>query len=140
MIYVEEKGFSRQFELLEFLSENESLNLCGWLYPESKAPKIAGYSVSENTELEAVTAYENGFKPFHTEVAQANQESINRFKSSEPEVKSNLDSIALYKSGSAFWVACTIGHEGMCLVRDTEMLANLTKAGFNASNEAPSWW
>jgi len=139
MIYVEEKDFVRQIELLGFLSSIQPLSICAWQYPESKEKSILN-SALQRSDLESVTTYENGFVPFHTEPAQCTTDFLETVKSSKQSITSNCDSLALYKSGSNNWLAATIGHEGMCLVKDQALLNKLLSAGFSASLEAPSWW
>ncbi|WP_101757327.1 hypothetical protein [Oceanicoccus sp. KOV_DT_Chl] len=141
MIYVEEKDFSRQIQLLSFLAGSTELSICAWLYPESSASKLASFEVTENTKsLIPVTTYENGFQPNCTSLVPANESSINTFRSAHSELKKNCDSLALYKNSESSWLAATIGHEGMCLVQDDNLLNSLLQAGFSASSEAPSWW
>ena len=139
MIYVQEKDFPRQIELLGFISSIQPLSICAWQYPESKEKTILNISL-QRSELEPVTTYENGFVPFHTEPAQCTTEFLKTVKSSKQSIASNCDSSALYSSGSNSWFAATIGHEGMCLVKDHALLNKLLSAGFAASLEAPSWW
>ena len=141
MIYVEEKSFDRQIELLSHLSAVEQLNVCAWLYPESSAEKLAEFNVNSfASKLVPVTTYENGFSPVHTELVSASPESMSAFRAAEKELSTNCDSIALYKENDLSWYAATIGHEGMCLVQDQSLLQGLIRAGFKASSEAPSWW
>lgn len=141
MIYVEEKDFARQMELLSFLAQTTDLNVCAWLYPESSATTIAGNIVIENSlNLVPVTTYENGHLPSLTQFVKANQSSISKYSAAQTELKKNCDSVTLYKENDLSWFAATIGHEGMCLVQDNKQITNLINAGFAASLEAPSWW
>jgi hypothetical protein len=87
-----------------------------------------------------VTKYENGFIPRNTSLVPANKESIGRFAGATAELKKNCDSVTLYKNGKSSWLLATIGHEGMCILQDNTLLTSLVKAGYKASNEAPSWW
>ncbi len=141
MIYVEEKEFSRQVELLSLLAKANRCRISAWLYPESAVKEVAGYSVmNNNSELLSVTTYENGHIPVCTTPVPADSKSIKAFSVSKLDVKKNCDSLALYKDGELSWYAATIGHEGMCLVSDERQMSNLIAAGFNASTRAPSWW
>ena len=139
MIYVQEKDFSRQIELIGFLSSLLPLSICAWQYPESKVKTLLNSSL-QRSNLEPVTTYENGFVPFHTQLVNCTKSTLETIQSSLSVLTSNCDSLALYKNGYTNWVAATIGHEGMCLVKDNELYAKIKAAGFAASKEAPSWW
>jgi len=141
MIYIEEKDFNRQLELLSFLSASIDLNICAWLYPESTATELAGIEATNNPfSLLSVTTYENGFSPKCTSLTPATKGTIDSFGVSCEELKENCDSLALYKNNQSAWLAATIGHEGMCLVQDESLLTSLTEAGFSATTTAPDWW
>ena len=138
MIYIEEKDFNRQIELLSYISSGKDLNVCAWLYPESDALKLAGSDVIENNfSLIPVTVYENGFIPKCTTPVKASIDSINVFGAAFNELKKHCDSLALYKNNESSWLVATIGHEGMCLVKDDSLLNNLIQAGFSAKTDAP---
>jgi hypothetical protein len=141
MIYVEEKEFKRQIDLLYFLTEKQEYKICAWLYPESNVEEVAGFKVLSNKSLiEPITTYANGFLPHHTELVLVTKEIIKSFSSSKSELEANCDSLALYKPGATYWAAATVGHEGMCLVRQTDLLSSLVCSGFKASKDAPVWW
>ena len=141
MIYVEENDFNRQIELLGFLAESQSYSICAWLYPESKASELAGFKVcSGNTAIEQITTYSDGVHPKHTELAPATKANIKAYLEAENELKTNCESLVLYSEQSSNWIAATIGHEGMCLIKESRLLSGLLSAGFNATTEAPSWW
>ena len=141
MIYVEEKDFSRQIQLLSFLASSGELSICAWLYPESSVSELASFAVTENPEsLTPVTTYENGFQPKCTSLVPANESNVSAFSSANSELKKNCDSLVLYKKTESSWFAATIGHEGMCLVQDDKLLNSLLQAGFSASSIAPEWW
>jgi len=141
MIYVEEKNFGRQLELLKHLVLLDNMKVCAWAYPDLTAENLAGYSLMERaSELEPITIYEDGSLPRHTELVPASLDSLASFEKVENEMTTGCDSIALYKDGELSWYAATIGHEGMCLVRSDVMLDSLVSAGFNASCKVPSWW
>lgn len=139
MIYVQEKTFEKQIELLSYLSENEKLNICGWLFPESNEKMVLGNPVVRS-ELEAVTTYSDGFKPYHTQPQVCSIDYISQIVASKKSIVAHCDSLALYRQGTKNWLAATIGHEGMCLVRDNTLLNQLLSRGFNASETAPNWW
>jgi hypothetical protein len=141
MIYIEEKDFARQLELISFVAESVDCDICAWLYPESLITEIAGIEITENTsDLVPVTIYENGFSPKRTSLSKASTEVISAFAAAQVNIKKSCDSIALYQNNESSWLVVTIGHEGMCLVQDESKLNSLINAGFNASLEAPSWW
>ena len=141
MIYIEEKSFNRQLELVSYLSNLEQLKICAWLYPESTVGSLAGFNVSLcESWLVAVTSYADGFRPLHTELIPASPANISALVNAALDLKDNCDSLALYKDNEKSWYAATIGHEGMCLVQNRSLLQGLVRAGFNASEKPPSWW
>ncbi len=141
MIYVEEKDFSRQIELLSFIAGPRDLVVCAWLYPEAAVAKLAGFEVTENPDsLSPITSYEHGFQPKCTTPVAANESNIEAFRSAYSELKNSCDSLALYEKSKSSWLAATIGHEGMCLVQDESLFKSLVQAGYPASSEAPAWW
>jgi hypothetical protein len=141
MIYVEEKDFNRQIELLSYLANSHDANICAWLYPESKVRELAGHEVTSNpSSLTPATEYEDGHKPRCTAPTAASSAAINSFAGSHAALKKNCDSLALYKINESSWLAVTIGHEGMCLIQDNSLLNSLIKAGYAASTDAPDWW
>ena len=139
MIYVEEKSLNRQIELISFLSELTPVSICAWLYPESRTNTLFDVPVVRS-DLEPVTTYENGFVPYHTQLTDSSDKVLENIKSSTSALELNCDSLALYGNGSDKWVVATIGHEGMCLVRDDNLYKKLQTADFPVSKEAPSWW
>jgi hypothetical protein len=139
MIYVEERDFDRQIEVLETMSKDEEYSVCAWVYPEAPVKEIAGIAVVK-TEIEPVTTYGDGFKPFHTELAPLNSSYLLKFKSNQQDLIDHCDSLAIYKGKSTNWAAATIGHEGVCLVRDVTQFNKLKGSGFAVATEAPSWW
>jgi hypothetical protein len=133
MIYIVEKDFNHQMELLSFLAHTNELNVCAWLYPESSATTIAGNIVIENSlNFVPVTTYENGHLPGLTQFAKATKNNLSEYSAAQAELEKNCDSLALYKENDLFWFAATIGHEGLCLVRNNTQLTRLVKAGFAA--------
>ena len=141
MIYVEERKFSRQIDLLRFIASIHSLTICSWLYPESKSTSIAGVPVAEgSSNLQPVTTYGDGVRPRHTKLVEASHRTISAYAEAETEIVSHCDSLALYVAGQDSWFAVTIEHEGMCLVQDESLLPMLSEAGFSVSTEPPSWW
>ena len=141
MIYVEEKSFKRQIKLLAFIANNQNLEICAWLYPESDATEIAGYEVTDNPLfLKPITTYRNGILPRCTVSKPATLETISSFGAAYTELVKQCDSLALYEKGLSSWVAATIGHEGVCLVKNETLLKGIIQAGFAASTKEPLWW
>ncbi len=141
MIYVVEKDFDRQLELLIFLASIENYSFCGWLYPESKISAYSGHSITSNPKnLIPVTTYEDGHKPKCTETIAATKNSIIEFCANKSTIKQHFDSLAMYKPDEKSWSVVTIGHEGIGLVQDDNLLVKITEAGFTASLQAPEWW
>mgnify|MGYP003669201645 CR=1 FL=1 len=141
MIYVEEKDFSRQLDLLRYLSGLHRLIICSWLYPESTSTSVAGFPINNvPSNLQPTTIYANGIRPRHTEPVEATAPNITAFEEAASEIAANCDSLALYGEGEESWFAATIGHEGMCLVQDESLFSSLSEAGYSVSMEPPSWW
>jgi len=139
MIYVQENKFSRQIDLFNYLTSQDSYSICAWLYPESEASSIASQSITQS-DLEPVTTYEDGTLPKHTKLVPCSEKTLKIYLSSQIEITENCDSLALYQANKLSWCAVTIGHEGICLVRDETLLQQLIAEGFKASIEAPDWW
>ncbi len=139
MLYINELSFQRQIDLLRFISNNSTLSIGVWLYPESKVSMIAGLKVTKSS-IQPVTEYYDGFKASHTELAKCTLEFLDRILLSKNEVFKNCDSIALYSHGKRDWEVATIGHEGMCLVKDATLFGQLQDEGFSVSSKPPSWW
>lgn len=141
MIYVQENGLKRQLELLAFLSQEEACELVVWLYPESRLKHFSGLLVLNGQDgLKPVTTYTDGTQAKSTSAFPAASNSIVALKPFISKFKRNCDSIALYPAGKKDWSVCTIGHEGMCLVKNDKLLSKIQTAGFVASLAAPVWW
>ncbi|MDP5240842.1 hypothetical protein Q9Q94_14955 [Uliginosibacterium sp. 31-16] len=139
MIYVEEKDFSRQLDLIRAISNAERSSFCAWLYPESKAENIAGWRV-QKSNLEAVTTYGDNVTPSHTELVNCSEGVIVSVSRAKNDVVAHCDSLVLYKLGATQWFTAVVGHEGMCLVRDDALSSLLQQAGFKVSSEPKNWW
>ncbi len=141
MIYVVEKDFDRQLKLLVFLAGIENYSFCGWLYPESKISAYSGHSVTPNPKhLIPVTTYGDGHQPKCTETMPATKNNIIKFCANKSTITQHFDSLAMYKADEKSWSVVTIGHEGIGLVQDDNLLIKITGAGFAASLQAPEWW
>ncbi len=141
MLFVEENNFNRQISLLSFIATTGDYNICAWLYPKSLATKIAGFIVTDNlSNLIPVTTYEDGCKPKCTKLVSASEYNFGFFSEAKAELINDCDSLALYKRNELTWVASAIGHEGMCIVQDSNLLNILIHEGYNVLSEAPNWW
>lgn len=142
MIYIEESCFARRMQLISELANQESFELVIWLYPESSIDSILGENIFASTSVNAtpVTAYENGGVARCTQRFQLTNELINKIVQEKDFIAKNCDCLCIYSPNNPEWQACTIGHEGMILVRDTALLTKLKTLGFNASLHAPPWW
>lgn len=142
MIYIEESSFERQLDLISALANQAPFDLVAWLYPESSIDSIIGAEISKSTAVNAmpVTAYGDGFVANCTRRLRVTGVLINNIKQEKDRIMKNCDSLCIYSPESPEWQACTIGHEGMILVRDTALFGDLKSLGFNASLHAPSWW
>jgi hypothetical protein len=141
MIYVEDKDARAQFKLLEYLSSQDRYTLIGWQYPEiNKSPITLLPTHTKRGGFEPVTNYADGIKSKHTKPMKAQPSKLAYLINFKEQIKRSFDSFCLYKQGTGEWYACTIGHEGMCLIRDDELIKELQDKGFNASTTKPSWW
>lgn len=141
MIYVEDKSLESQFRLLEYISTLNSFILVGWQYPEIFKSSIEIFpSHHQREEFEPVTTYCNGELAIHTKPMRAKASKLSYVVKFKDRIISSFDSFCLYKNGSNNWYACSVGHEGMCLVRDDALLPLLKSKGFNASLDKPNWW
>lgn len=141
MIFVAENNQARQFELLALIASGNDCNLVAWLYPESRATELLGLPTMQNVPpLQPVTTYADGTEQQRTDVIRASSRTLPVLVKHAAQLKKHCDSLALYKPGTSEWIACTIGHEGMGLVRDRAAIRTLTANGFSASLQAPAWW
>lgn len=142
MIYVEEKNFDRQLELLEKISISEDAEIVFWLYPESKLDDLFGLSLqrSDYISAEPVTSYEDGVFSNCTKRLPFDERLLDLIECNRRVISDNCDSLCLYLKDSVEWSACTIGHEGMGLVRNVDLMDEIISSGFNASKNPPDWW
>ncbi|UVK98793.1 hypothetical protein [Pseudomonas sp. B21-048] len=142
MIYIEENSFARQIQLISEFVNQEPFELVIWLYPESSIDRIIGENICASTIVNAVpvTTYESDGVARCTQRLQLTDMLINKITQEKDFISQNCDSLCIYSPKSPEWQACTIGHEGMILVKDTALLNKLKALGFNASLHAPSWW
>ena len=142
MIYVEEKWFSKQIDFLRHLLKEGEFEVIIWMYPESKFSHLFGLNLEHGTDIsgKSVTTYGNGKIASRTARQPLTKELIDLAENHRRNVSRNVDSFVIYKPDEFDWLACTVGHEGMCLVQDESRLSNLINAGFNASSEAPDGW
>ncbi|MBI5075497.1 MAG: hypothetical protein HZB62_10095 [Nitrospirae bacterium] len=142
MIYLEEKQFDRQLDLLgSFLAKGE-FDLIIWFSPESKRRSICnlGLAPKDLIEGEQVTTYGNGFKPNKTRRTKLTADLLTNIREASRDIQVNCDSLALYPADKKNWIACTIEHEGMCLVSDDSLIDTLASKDFNPSLEKPQTW
>lgn len=140
MLYIEESSYHRQVAALRILADRDNAFLCLWLFPESDENAVAGYEVTPAQGLEPVTTYGDGTVPSRTQLIPASEEAFSALLAHEAQIKASCDSIALYSGSQASWYAATVGHEGMCIVREETSLSSLEKQGFNVLTKAPEWW
>lgn len=141
MIYIQESSLASQLLALEFLSGLLPCRLVLWNYPSIKKQKIPLLANELlNQRFAPVTEYSDGTVPFHSKPCAAKPSLISYLNNFGSEIKTSVDSICIYPQASLEWAACTIGHEGMCLVKDDRYLKPLLAKGFNASTKAPEWW
>lgn len=142
MIYVEEKSFSRQIDVIEHLNTIEKFDVILWFYLGNKQQNICGLKLAQKSliEGEQITHYWKDQKPHKTRRVSLTTELLTDIRASEKSISKNCDSIALYRPGIKEWLACAISHEGMCIIREDQYLEALKVSGLNASTEKPEWW
>lgn len=142
MIYVVEKNFDRQLDLLEHFLVSKNVELVAWMYPEAEIKELLGLKIYESRLIKAepVTTYQEGIMSRCTKRLPADIDLIRKFRSERNIVTRNCDSICLYFSSSFEWQVCVIGHEGMGLARNTAFISDLKKSGYNVSLNPPDWW
>lgn len=143
MIYVTENKLERQLALLYAAAQlSEATVAVAWLYSYSNAKSVAGLVVAgESDGLLPVTTYGDGSEHgLHTNPTPFSSSLVAELVRKKSKVIRCCDSIAIYRPNEKDWFACSIHHEGMCLVKDESLLAEFTQQGFIATIEAPSWW
>ncbi|WP_028877026.1 hypothetical protein [Teredinibacter turnerae] len=141
MIYVQDDDLKSQLKLLEHFAGSDRFIVVAWQYPEINKSPVPFFPTSvAHRNYEPVTTYEYGVVAKHTKPTKAKPSMMAYLGNFSAEIVRAYDSICLYRVGSREWFACTIGHEGMCLVRDDAFLQELQGKGFNASTKQPDWW
>jgi hypothetical protein len=142
MIYIEEISFEKRMQLISVLSNQESIELVIWLYPESSIDSIIGENVLASTTVNAtpVTTYKNGCIARCTERLQVTDILITKITQKKGVIVKNCDSLCTYSPKNSEWQACIIGHEGMMLIKDNTLLNDIKSLGYDASLHSPSWW
>jgi len=141
MIYIQEKYFTKQIDMLHFIIEMGEFEIIIWLYPESKIKHLFGLEIltCEKFQGASVTKYDTPIIK-RTIRQKATLEFIAKLKKSRRVFTQNCDSCVLYKVGEFNWYAALIGHEGMLLVNDDEKKEEFILNGFNATLEPPDYW
>lgn len=142
MIYLEGTSLASQLRVLEFLSWKlpESIIVI-WNYPDVERQNIPIFgSKLFNQGFMPATEYCDGTVLRHSQPRVATPSILFYLNRFEKELRESVDSICLYAKDQCDFLACTIGHEGMSLVKNRDYLNLLLTRGFNASLKAPSWW
>jgi hypothetical protein len=142
MLYIQEKNYRKQIELLRFLNRRDGYDFIVWLYPESKLKHLFGHQLCKGTNFEGlpITKYDSDAvvkRTCRTRIYELFMDEMNKYKRI---YSNNCDSCVLYKPGEYDWFAAVIGHEGVCIVNDDRMINELISSGFNVSHEKPVWW
>ena len=143
MIFITEKKLERQLALLQLASQLTGATVfIAWLYPGLKLTSFAGLAVtSDSNDLLPVTTYGGSLeKTLNTKPLHLTVNLVAELVQGGTELFRSCDSLAIYRADEKDWLACTIYHEGMCLVKDNTLLPQLIAQGFSATEEAPSWW
>ena len=141
MIYIEEDSFEKQISILDFLSNQEELDIIMWLFPESKKRNFCNINLAPKDLIEGkpITTYDD-FQAKRTKRVKLTKDLINKIQNEKKTISENCDSLALYRVESQEWLACTIEHEHIVLVNDDNLLQPILKEAFNASLKEPTWW
>ena len=142
MLYIEEKTFHRQIDLLATMVKLGAYDLVVWTYPEATLKNIFDFQLScdHEDDLEPVTTYEENVTVMRSSRLPCNDLVMGRIISGKELISKNIDSLCLYKKNELAWDACTIGHEGMCLVKNEALCDKLIQEGFTVSKKPPEWW
>jgi hypothetical protein len=116
------------------------MTLCAWLYPESEVEEVGHIEVvySDGT-VEPYTEYGLDAACQRSELVEASEDHISNLFNA-PNATAYIDNIALYREGEYEWYAITVGHEGMCMIRDDILMKDLLSGGLDASFDPPDWW
>lgn len=142
MIYIKEESFDKQISILHFLSKKEELDIIMWLFPESKIRSLCDINLAPKNlqEGDPVTIYDDDLQVKKTRRVKTTESLFIKMQNEKKTITENCDSLVLYRTQTKKWLACIIGHEYIVLVDDDSLLDTVTKQGFNASLEEPSWW
>lgn len=140
MIYITEDDNTVIQSIFTRLAERSPMVLCAWLYPESEVDEIGDIAVvySDST-VEPYTEYGLDAACQRTELVEASEDHIHDLFNA-PDATRAIDNIALYREGEYEWYAVTLGHDGMCLIRDDILMKDLLSDGLAASFDPPDWW
>ena len=141
MIYAPEDSYERQIALLALISELSKANvMVSWLYWGSNAKSIAHIpTATQALNLEPVTTYEG--EPGRSTVPTIfTPEVVAKLLRNKSRIIQSCDSICIYRPTEVEWLACSVFHENMSLVRDISLLATLKMHGFNITTSRPSGW
>ncbi|MBU1568056.1 MAG: hypothetical protein KJ630_20835 [Proteobacteria bacterium] len=142
MLYIETNSLDQQIELIKFFSCNGEYDAIFWLFPKSKSREICDLKLAPKDLLEGkpVTTYGDGYKPHKTRRVKLTKEFFYKISDSRKSIEKQCDSVVIYKPNEEEWLACAIGHENMCLVRDESLKPELSKFGFKVTSEKPEFW
>ena len=115
MLYIQDKYFKKQMDLLYFLLEHNEFEIIIWLYPESKLKHLFGFDLLKFGKYQGkpVTEYNDSSPVIKRTIRQKMTSSfIARIYESRRIFVQNCDSCVIYKLGEFDWYASTIGHEG----------------------------
>lgn len=143
MLYIQEKYFNRQIDVLNFLMGLDEFEVIIWLYPESKLKHLFGFELlhCDRYQGKPVTEYNDSDVIIRrTDRQKLTSSFITRIIESKRIFIQNCDSSVLYKPGENDWYASTIGHEGVFIVTEDNKQNELILNGFKASLEKPDFW
>ena len=116
--------------------------MIGSLYPGEELDALPAPFATKGTtkNFERVTTYGDEEEPPRSTRLCVDAELLHRFKEVKAVFVESCDSFALYRHREIKWVACTVPHERICLVRDAALFEELRLLGLAVSKEPPAWW
>ena len=141
MIYIKEYSFEKQISILDFLSNQEELDIIIWLFPESKNRNFCNINLAPKGLMEGkpITTYDDNFQAKRTKRVKVTKDLISKIQNEKKSISENCDSLALYRPKSEEWLACTLEHENIVLINDDNLLESIINQGFKASLEKTTY-
>lgn len=142
MIFIQEREYGRQIDLIETLSNMFECDLVAWVYPDSKIDLLFEIPLQEASLINAdpCTTYEGQLKVRCTPRMPITDDFVKIMRDDKKTVDLYCDSLCIYSVNDRKWLACIVGHEGMILVDRSDLFGALGELDFSVSNSPPDWW